>query len=78
MTLSGHVSPYSSTLEGATVAFTYMCENNVNGQSFSLDGTAVCNRDGNWEPNPANFCGKSSGINNETLLTCIIEGPLIY
>jgi hypothetical protein len=75
---SGHVSPYSSTLEGATVAFTYMCENNVNGQSFSLDGTAVCNQNGNWEPNPANSCGKSSGINNETFLTCIyIAGPLI-
>ena len=68
---SGYVSPYSSTLEGATVIFTYMCEN-VNEPTFLPDGTTVCNSDGNWEPNPANICGKYSGINSETFLTCII------
>ena len=41
----------------ASSLFTYMCEN-VNGQSISLNETAVCDQDGNWEPNPANICGK--------------------
>ena len=59
----GYVSPYSNTLEGATVMFMYMCENR-NGHSFSMNETAVCNQDGNWEPNPANIsiCEKSLGI----------------
>ena len=60
----GYVSPYSNTLEGATVMFTYMCGENQNGHSFSMNETAVCNQDGNWEPNPANIsiCEKSPGI----------------
>ena len=74
---SGYVSPYSSTLEGATVTFTFMCEN-IYGQTFSLDGTTVCNSEGDWVPNQANICGKSSSINSEAFLMCIIiiEGPL--
>ena len=54
----GYVSSYSNTLEGAPVLFTYICENQ-SGQSFSMNEIAVCNQDGNQEPNPGE---KSPGI----------------
>lgn len=42
------------------MAFMYTCENN--GQSFIMKKASVCNQNGNWDPNPANICGKSLGM----------------
>ena len=59
----GHFLPYTSTLEGATV--TYVCwtiyqEANIS-LSTEINTTAVCNKNGNWEPVSLDMCSIFSG-----------------
>ena len=53
----GSIDPYTSTVEGAKV--TFQCD-----EGFSPSGlmTAVCQADGNWEPDPATIVCTTSGI----------------
>ena len=46
---SGYVFPYSSTLEGSSVMF--MCHNDLQSEL-----TAVCTKEGKWEPRPIDIC----------------------
>ena len=57
---NGYIIPYNDTMEGATITFS--CQNSCTCQGGLLDQsslelhTAVCTSDGDWEPNPADFC----------------------
>ena len=61
---SGHILPYTNTLEGAIV--TYMCwnihkEENVS-QCIEVSTMAVCNEHGNWELISQDSCSIFSGL----------------
>ena len=59
---NGYIIPYNAydSVEGATITFS--CQNSCTCQGGLLDQsslelhTAVCTSDGDWEPNPADFC----------------------
>ena len=56
----GQLLPYTSTLEGATV--TYVCWNvHQRGRCDDVNVTAVCNKQGYWEPNTDDICAESTG-----------------
>ena len=56
---NGYISPYDSTTLGATI--TFLCEKSQcqhsAGQSLNQSlMEAVCNQEGNWEPDPIQVC----------------------
>ena len=57
---NGIIIPYSSTTEGARVIF--VCRN-IYHNTFREDNYTVstCSKQGNWEPNPGNFCAITAG-----------------
>ena len=60
---NGHIIPYTNTLEGAIV--TYVCwivhqEENIS-LCTEINTTAVCSKDGNWEPDSQDMCLVFSG-----------------
>ena len=57
---NGHISPYTSTLEGAEVML--LCQNGLQSSLKENQTTVVCNHEGNWEPAPADICSEASGI----------------
>ena len=59
---SGQLLPYTSTLEGATV--TYVCWNVHQRGRCDEDNvtcTAVCNKQGHWEPSTDDICAEPTG-----------------
>ena len=57
---NGQLLPYTSTLEGATVV--YVCwTNHKRGQCEEVNVTAVCNRQGHWEPSSEDICAEPRG-----------------
>ena len=55
--MNGVIIPYESTAEGARVFF--ICQNiNPNSVLGSNYTVSTCSKEGNWEPNPRNFCTK--------------------
>ena len=54
-TLNGAMLPYTSTTEGANVIL--LCQK-IDHTTLINDSYTVltCSKDGNWEPNPGNFC----------------------
>ena len=56
------IIPHSNTLEGAVV--TYVCwtvhETRPQCMCNEMNATAVCNDDGNWEPNSEDICTSDS------------------
>ena len=60
---NGHIIPYFSILEGAVV--TYACWNIYQDDNTSvcteINTTAVCNKNGNWEPASQDLCSVFSG-----------------
>jgi hypothetical protein len=52
---NGFIFPYSSTVDGAVVNFT--CQKSAS----YLEEAAVCNKQGKWDPDPAEFCTSASG-----------------
>ena len=57
--INGYImNNYTSTLEDANV--TFVCEQNMDTeQTFIM---ASCSAEGNWEPNPSEFCLDNIGI----------------
>ena len=58
---SGYIFPYTSTIDGAIVNF--VCQKSAWNLKENLTVT-VCNKQGKWDPNPAEFCAIVSGNNN--------------
>ena len=57
---NGYIIPYLSSVEGATV--TIICQDQDPQSVFEGNLTKlVCNHQGVWEPNPCDFCQKTSG-----------------
>ena len=57
---------YTSTLEDANV--TFVCEQNFNREIFAV---ASCNIEGNWDPNPSEFCSDNTGIVCACVCVCV-------
>lgn len=53
---NGIIIPYTSTTEGVEVFF--ICRSVYHKDSLLEDNytVSVCSKDGQWEPNPSNFC----------------------
>ena len=62
---NGHIIPYTNTFEGAMV--TYVCWSVHQMENISLcteiNTTAVCNKNGNWEPDSQDMCSVFPGNN---------------
>ena len=67
---NAHILPFTSTLEGATV--TYVCCIILPGGQQSCceedNVTAVCNKEGYWEPSTDDICAEPTGQSGELLL----------
>ena len=58
--INGHVRPYTSMVEGARI--TIICDDaQLVSPLIENSTTAVCNHDGQWEPNPYDVCIKLPG-----------------
>ena len=51
---NGYINPYTSTVEGGRV--TFACQNIHQKSPIEEVHTAVCNPNGNWEPDPVKLC----------------------
>ena len=58
---SGYIFPYISTIDGAVVNF--VCQASAYDLEEENITVAVCNNQGEWDPNPAEFCAVVSGNN---------------
>ena len=60
---NGYIMPYSSTVEEASVTYVFQTYNKIGRHSVCADVnfTAVCNKDGQWEPDPDDTCFDSPG-----------------
>ena len=69
-TLNGAMLPYTSTTEGANVIL--LCQK-IDRTTLINDSYTVltCSEDGNWEPNPGNFCTIATGT---VIIIIICEG----
>ena len=60
---NGYIIPYTSTLEGATVMYTCwnIYRSGYQSQCEEVNVTAVCNKQGYWEPSTEDICGEPTG-----------------
>ena len=56
---NGFIFPYFSTINGAVVNFT--CRQKSASYLEENITAAVCNKQGKWDPDPAEFCTTASG-----------------
>ena len=57
---SGYIFLYTSTIDGATV--TFACQKSELNLEVNFTAT-VCNKQGKWDPDPAEFCAIALGKN---------------
>ena len=68
--INAHILPYTSTLEGATVTYVCCGIHSDGHQSCCEEDnvTAVCNRDGYWEPSTDDICAEPTSQSGELIL----------
>ena len=64
----GYINPYTSTLEGVEINVTCPQENSTT--------QSVCEREGNWSPDPAQLCTNFTSGNN--IIQCHVLAYVTY
>jgi hypothetical protein len=70
---NGHITPYTSTLEGAEVTYTCWTIDRTLHQPMCKQSnrTAMCTAEGSWEPNSDNICDDSIGIIDSSMMITV-------